>query len=205
MEKLIGIAGYECEDIGLYLARLLSGLGQKVALVDRTEQEMLLEILEVSEEKEKGVRETEISGILITNQRVCLQAFDRIIYLFGLRLTHPRLYECETVLLVSDGIPAHANLLGKMEPWNRRKFLVLRNMIPMKHSEKYLAMLADSEKCYCEIPYEEKDLRMRGSLSSLNYGNMNGLSVGMKRALIQMVQFIFPGSNDKEIWKLIKG
>lgn len=205
MEKLIGIVGYECEDIGLYLAKLLSSMGQKVALVDRTEQEMLLEILEVSEEKETCVRETEISGILVTNQGMCLQAFDWIIYLFGLRLTHPKLYECETVLLISDGIPAHANLLGKMEHWNRRKFLVLRNMIPMKHSEKYLAMLADSENCYCEVPYEEKDIRMRGSLSSLNCGNLNGLSVRMKRALIQMVQFVFPESTNMEIRKLIKG
>jgi len=148
MEKLIGIAGFECEDIGLYLARILNALGERIALVDRTEQEMLLEILEVPRQKETWVREIETFGLLITNQGVCAQAFDRIIYLFGFRLLHPKLYECETVLMISDGIPAHANLLGKMESWNRRKFLVLRNMMPMKNTDKYLALRVDSEEFY---------------------------------------------------------
>ena len=204
MEKIIGIVGYECEDIGLYLAKILYGLGQKVALVDRTEQEMLLEMLEVPKQQDGLERKTEVLGILVTNQNVCLKEFDRIIYLFGYRLLHPKLYQCETLLMIADGIPAHVCLFGMIDSWNRRKFLILRNLIPMKHTGKYLAELADCKNAYCEIPYEEKDIRMRGSLSALNYGNLKLLSGGMKHALHQTINFVFPETNEKEIWNLIQ-
>ena len=45
MVKKTGFVGYESEDIVLYLARILTALDRKVAIVDRTEQEMLLEPL----------------------------------------------------------------------------------------------------------------------------------------------------------------
>ena len=204
MEKIIGIVGYECEDIGLYFARILYGLGQKVALVDRTEQEMLLEMLEVPRQQDGRGRETEVFGILVTNQNVCPKEFDLIIYLFGYRLLHPKIYQCETLLMIADGIPAHACLFGMIDSWNRRKFLVLRNLIPMKHTAKYLAELADCKSTYCEIPYEEKDIRMRGNLSALNFGNLKRLSWGMKHALQQIISFVFPESSKREIWNLIQ-
>ena len=53
MEKLVGFVGYECEDIVLYLAKILTVLGKKVAVVDRTEQEMLLEVLELKNDMKK--------------------------------------------------------------------------------------------------------------------------------------------------------
>ena len=196
MEKIIGMVGYECEDIGLYLAGILRNLGQRVALIDRTEQEMLLEMLEEPEEKETGVREKETEEILITNRNVSLQEFDRIIYLFGYRLLHPKLYECGRILLVADGIPAHATLLGKRVFREQQKFLVLRNMVPMKHTENYLALLAGCEDAYTEVPYDEKDCRMRGTICFSDYGNVRRLSAGMKKALCQMVKFIFPEGSE---------
>lgn len=204
MESLVGFVGYECEDIGLYVAMIFHEMGKKIALVDRTEQEMLLEMLEVQKDKATWVRKTEYAGIFITNQSVSLSEFDYIIYLFGYRLLHPKLYECETVLMVTDCIPAHALLLGKMDSWNRRNFLVLRNLIPMKHTEKYLALLADCENGYCEIPYDERDIRMRGNLSYSNCGKLNRLSLGMKRGLVYILKFILPESDEKVIWNMIK-
>lgn len=204
MEKIIGIAGYECEDIGLYLAKILAGLGQKVVLVDRTEQEMLLEMLEVPRRNDELSRETEVSGILVTNQNVCPNEFDRIIYLFGYHLLHPKLYQSEILLMITDGIPAHAVLLGTIDSIDGRKFLILRNQIPMKHTGKYLAIQAECKGAYCEIPYDEKDIRMRGSLSALNFGKLKKLSLGMKSALLQAMFFICPESGEQEIKKLIQ-
>ena len=45
MVKQIGVIGYECEDIIIYLAGIFTALGKKAAIVDRSEQELLCEIL----------------------------------------------------------------------------------------------------------------------------------------------------------------
>ena len=65
MSNIIGFVGYESEDIVLYLAKILYAFEKRVAIVDRTEQEMLLELLEVGVE-----REGEYEGIWITSQGV---------------------------------------------------------------------------------------------------------------------------------------
>lgn len=190
MEKLIGFVGYECEDIVLYLAKLLRELGKKVAIIDRTEQEMLLEVLELRKEVDTGVREGDFFGVWISDQRVCYEEYDIIFYLFGYRLIHPKLYECEALIMVTDGVPAHASLLRKIGAWDRKQYLLIRNLVPMKHTEHYLAMLANNETNYCEIPYDEKDVRMRYSLSSYADCAIRYLSIGMKRALVTLLLFL---------------
>jgi len=204
MEKLIGFVGYECEDIVLYLAKLLCAFGHRVAVVDRTEQEMLLEVLEMNKKKEGEIREGEFYGVWITDQGVCYDDFDVIIYLFGYRLIHPKLYECNALVMVTDGVPAHASLLRKIGNWDRKQYLLIRNLVPMRHSEQYLAMLADNEANYCEIPYDEKDIRMRYSLNSYASGVMRHLSVGMKHALMILLQFISAEYSERYIKEVMK-
>jgi len=186
MEKLVGFVGYECEDIVLYLAKILTGLGKKVAVVDRTEQEMLLEILELRKE----VYEEDYYGIRITDQGVNFDNYDIVFYLFGYRLIHPKLYECEALIMVTDGVPAHASLLRKIGNWERKQYLIIRNLVPMRHTEHYLSVLADNENSYCEIPYDENDIRMRYSLSSYAGCTVRQLSTGMKRALMILLKFL---------------
>ena len=204
MEKIVGFVGYECEDIAVYLARILSLLGKRVAIIDRTEQEMLLEIMGMQNGKENCVREGEFYGIWITGQGVNYEEYDVVFLLFGYRLIHPKLYECESLIMVTDGVPAHALLLRKIGHWNRKQYLLIRNLVPMKHTEQYLAMLADNEADYCEIPYDEQDARMRYSLGSFAGCGMKHLSVGMKRSLIGMVRFLTMEYQEKQIRELIK-
>lgn len=189
MEKLVGFVGYECEDIVLYMAKVLCYLGKRVAIVDRTEQEMLLEVLQIPRGKEE-VREGNCYGIWITGKGVPCNEFDTVFYLFGYRLVHPKLYECEMLVMVTDGVPAHAALLRKIGNWNRKQYLLIRNLVPMKHTEHYLAALADNEENYCEIPYDEKDIRVRCSLGSYEEVKIKTLSSGMKNALIILLRFI---------------
>ncbi|MBO5177211.1 MAG: hypothetical protein IJ274_05330 [Lachnospiraceae bacterium] len=190
MEKLVGFVGYECEDIVLYLAKILTVLGKKVAVVDRTEQEMLLEVLELKNDMKKELYSDDFYGILVTGQGVSYEEYDIIFYLFGYRLIHPKLYECETLIMVTDGVPAHASLLRKIGNWGKKQYLVIRNLVPMKHTEQYLAILADNENSYCEIPYDESDIRMRYSLSSYSKCTVKQLSAGMKRALMILLKFL---------------
>ncbi len=204
MEKIVGFVGYECEDIVLYLAKILTQLGKKVAIIDRTEQEMLLEVLEIHNRKGGSERCGNFSGICITGQSVCYEEYDSVFYLFGYRLIHPKLYECEALIMVTDGVPAHASLLSKIGNWDRKQYLLIRNLIPMKHTEQYLAILAEKENGFCEIPFDEKDIRMKYCLSSYVDGMVKHLSVGMKRALIIILGFLSvecPEHMIKEIMK----
>ena len=200
MEKLVGFVGYECEDIVLYLSRILTSLGKKVAVIDRTEQEMLLEILEMGKE----VHEEDYYGIKITDQGVNYEEYDIIFYLFGYRLIHPKLYECEALIMVTDGVPAHASLLRKIGNWERKQYLLIRNLVPMKHTEIYLTILADNENNYCEIPYDENDIRMRYSLNSYSGGNVKLLSAGMKRALRILLNFLSVEYQERNIRDVMK-
>lgn len=204
MEHIVGFVGYECEDIVIYLARIINAFGKTVAIVDRTEQEMLVEVLGVQQQNEELSREGFVSGIWITSQGVNYEEYDVVFLLFGYRLLHPKLYECETLIMVTDGVPAHASLLRKIGQWERKQYLLIRNLVPMKHTEHYLAMLADHEEEYCEIPYDEQDIRMRCSLSSYTKCAIKHLSVGMKRALIILALVIMPEYQERQLRETMK-
>lgn len=204
MEKTVGFVGYECEDIVLYLAKIIQAFGKRIAIVDRTEQEMLLEVLGMQHDWKTMVREGEVEGIWITDQGVCLTDYDIIFYLFGYRLIHPKLYECDSLIMVTDGVPAHASLLRKIGNWERKQYLLIRNLVPMKHTEAYLAMLAENERNYCEIPYDERDIRMRYNLSSYAGCAVKSLSSGMKRALIIVLGFLMSEYSERTIREVMK-
>ncbi len=204
MENVVGFVGYECEDIVVYLAKIMVSLGKRVVIIDRTEQEMLLEVLEIRNGREKIVREGDFSGIWITDQGVNYAEYDIIFILFGYRLIHPKLYECEALIMVTDGVPAHALLLRKIGKWERKQYLVIRNLVPMKHEEKYLAMLSDNETNYCEIPFEEKDIRMRYSLSSFSECKIKRLSIGMRQALTSLTCFLAVEYQERYIREVMK-
>lgn len=204
MEKIVGFVGYECEDIVLYLAKIISSFGKKVAIVDRTEQEMLMEVIDAQENRGNTIREGVFSNVWITTQGVCKEEYDMIFMVFGYRLVHPKLYECGTLVMVTDGIPAHASMLRKIGQWERKQCLLLRNLVPMKHTEKYLALLADNEKNYYEIPYDELDIRMRYSLSSYAECAVRNLSTGMKKALVMLVAFLMPEYQERFVREAMK-
>lgn len=188
MVKQIGVIGYECEDIIIYLAGIFYKLGKKTAIVDRSEQEMLCEILGMSSEEESIVREREYCGIRISNQGVQAEDFDVVFYLFGYRLNHPKLFDCEEILMITDGVPAHASLLKHSGLMGSQRYLLIRNLVELKHKAEYLAELADIKNEYCELQYDEKDIRQRCSLNEYGKFEVKRLSSGMRRALLEMIR-----------------
>jgi len=206
LEKIVGFIGYECEDIALYLAKILSKLGKKIVIIDRTEQEMLLEMLEIQGHAESGEKDGELSGVRITGQSVYYEEYDVVFYLFGYRLIHPKMYDCESLIMVTDGVPAHASLLRKIDNWQHKQYLLIRNLVPMKHTEQYLARLADGEAGFCPIPFDERDIRMKYSLNSYVNGMVKNLSAGMKNALMTVLKFLsaeYPERIIKETMKKV--
>lgn len=206
MGKITGVVGYGCEDMVLYLAAIFSGMGKKVAVVDKTEQEMVLEILEIGKSSETVFvqREGEYAGIYLTNQGADREGYEHIFMVFGQRLLHPKLYECENLILITDGLPAHAAQFRRMGQWERKQCLVLRDLVSMKHSEQYLAMLSGSEEAYYSVDYTERDCRMRYGLGAAAGFQLRRLSGEMKRLLVQLVQFLDLFCQEKEIRQIIK-
>lgn len=186
MARIVGFVGHECEDIAIYLAKILKALGKKVVVADKTEQEVLCEMFGLHAESDKNRKEGEYGGILLTNGGVGQDEADVIFYMFGYRLNHPKLYECEMLIMVADGFPAHASMMRKTGHWECKCYLLLRNLIPMKHTEMYLAVLAGREDNYRIIPYDERDVRARCSLSAYSGCEIRKLSPGMKRVLLAM-------------------
>ena len=204
MENVVGFVGYECEDIVIYLAKILHALGKNIAVVDRSEQELLCEIFELRTKDGITWKEGESFGFLVTNRGVCQEEYDLVFYLFGYRLNHPKLYECGTLIRITDGVPAHASLLRKIKHEECSNYLLIRNLVPMKHTEEYLATLAGKEKDYFEIFYDERDIRSRCSLGVHTGCEIRRLSSGMKQTLFQMVCKLIPEYGEKRVWELIK-
>lgn len=200
MANIIGFVGYESEDIVLYLAKILYAFEKRVAIVDRTEQEMLLELLEVGVE-----REGEYEGIWVTSQGVEKERYDIVFLLFGYRLMHPKLYECEALIMVTDGVPAHASLLRKIGQWERVTCLIIRNLVEMKYGEQYLKILTGQTELTCfMIPYEEQDIRIRYCIGSDTEICIKKLSKEMKQTLIQLVLWLFSDYSEKGLKKKIR-
>lgn len=197
--NIIGLVGYESEDIVLYLAKILCALEKKVAIVDRTEQEMLIELLEVATE-----REGEYEGIWITSQGVEKEKYDVVFFLFGYRLMHPKLYECESLIMVTDGVPAHASLLRKVGQWERNQCLIIRNLVAMKHGEQYLKMLVGQTEIACfMIPYNEQDIRLQCCLGVDTGICIRKLSKEMKQMITALLLWLFSEYQEKELKRKI--
>ncbi len=195
MTEKIGFVGYECEDIVLYLAYCLMQLGRKVVIEDRTEHGMLLRMMESREMSEN--EEIMFQEIPITNAMIHNADYDVVLMSFGYRLLHPKLYECNQLVLVTDAFPAHAALLDEMEAWDRKQVLLIRNFTESKHGTNYLEVLTGQklEKVIC-IPWEERDVRIRNSLGTAEYIRIERLSAAMRDAVQQLLEVLV---SDEEV------
>ena len=204
MENVVGFVGYECEDIAIYLAKILRALGKNIVLVDRTEQEVICEMFDLQSEKEETWSEGEYKGILLTNRGVCHDDYDFVFYLFGYRLCHPKLYECGTMIMVTDGVPVHASMLKHIRHWECKRYLLIRNLVPMKHTESYLAAMANKENEYFAIPYDERDVRSRCSLGAYTGCEIRRLSRGMQQVLLELICSMATDYKEKIVWERMK-
>lgn len=196
MRDKIGVVGYECEDMILYLAYSLKEFGKRVAIEDRTEHGIMLRMLDAEVDLRNG-EETTIyfQEITVTNSILHKEDYDFIFMIFGYRLLHPKLYECEKLILVTDDFPAHASLLSELEEWERRQILLVRNHIESKHGVAYLSLLTEqkTEALLC-VSWEERDNRIRNSLGSAESVRLSRLSSSMREAIGQLVEFIVSDS-----------
>lgn len=186
--RKIGFVGYESEDIILYLAACLQKAGKKVAIEDKTEAGLLLRMLDSG----KVPGETGwYCGIRVTGSLSGKEVYDYVFLLFGYRVQHPKLYECEYLIFVTDEMPAHARLLHEVGQWERKQAMLIRDYIEAKHGSKYLELLVgQKQEQVILLPWEARDMRKRYSLGQEENIDLTGLSAGMKHVIRELLLFL---------------
>lgn len=194
-QEKIGFIGYESADIILYIARMLSYVGKKVAVIDRTDNQTVVKTIPLPEE---------LSGtggyyknILITSDTACEaseEALDVVLYSFGYHLQDAEIKECKMVVYVTDMIAYNAQLLKDVElPKEVDTFLIVRNAIPLKYDEKYLANIIGrkfKKDNIFRIPYEEADYKSRCYLYVDKKHKLTSLSGQMQVTIFELLKNI---------------
>lgn len=187
--RKIGFVGYESEDIILYLAACLRKAGKRVAVEDKTEAGILLRMLEKA--SASGEETKWYCGICVANSLSGKEEYDYVFLLFGYRVQHPKLYECEYLIFVTDGMPAHAEVLHEVGQWERKQAMLIRNYTEAKHGSKYLELLVgQKQEQVFLLPWEERDMRKRYSLGQEEDITLSGLSGVMKNVIREMLLFL---------------
>lgn len=205
MKHCIGFVGYECEDIILYLAECISVYGMRIAIEDRTEYGMVLQILEHDQRATAKEPETELEyhKICISTMPVTKEEYDVIFLVFGYRLQHPKMFECETLIMVTDDLPAHAKILRKVGKWERKQILMIRNCIEISGKTDYLQFLTHQkfEQIYC-VPWEERDRKVRCALGTEDGAKVYRLSAGMIMILQELLKILLPEISEEFIQRI---
>ncbi len=207
MAEIIGLVGADCEDIALYIAKISVLLGKKTVIIDRTEQELLIQMMCGRMTKEQDIPEKSVTadGICVTAENVDYDEYDLVIFVFGFRLQHPKLYECGSLFLISDGLPAHAYLLQTIRQWERKEYLILRNMIPVKHSEKYIQKILRLEDEVClYVSLSESDVKSRYQIGIEEKIQIKRLSGTMRHMLCRVIGILFPGEKESDIKRIMR-
>lgn len=210
--KQIGFVGIDSTDIVLYLARLLSYNGKKVAIVDYTKRHLVIQTANVPDVLfGRGSYYKDIlvvaSESLTDDKEV--RGCSYVFHYFGSAISHPKVAGCTELFFVTDMVISNAVMLKAVNCTDEvRKRCIIRNAIDVKYKVKFLtdAMGQDiNPKEVIEIPYSEADYRNRCYLciDTAHKLKLKGLSVMMQQALVAVFRE-WESLDDKEIKKIIK-
>lgn len=207
--KSIGFIGYECEDIILHLAKLLSYQGKKVTIIDRSEQAAIFGIVGMlleHKEMEEQIPEYYLGELKITsNQTEADLDSDVLLFYFGYQLDECRREQCDGVFLVTDEVLFHARLLNKAKDICEKRWLLVRNGIDLKYDISYLEQIVgDLSVTSLYVPFCEIDWKRRCYLSIDRSYHIEELSSGMKNALVEMLSLLQLQFTKAEIKRAIK-
>lgn len=199
MKIVAGFAGYECEDIVLYLAKIWTASGKKVVIFDWTEKQSVFGICGfLSPEPVTEEYET----ILLTKERE-MEA-EVLLMVFG-DSKRKEAKECQRLYLVTDETAFHAAQLAGFELGGQACGLLVRNVVPLKYGEAYLKLMTGQniDRCYL-LPPDERDMRERCLLSVDKKVSLKKLSGEMKELLCDIVCTLDSSITKKDVRKIQK-
>jgi len=198
--KRIGFIGWESADIALYLARLLRMNEEGVAVVDHTRKLSLMRNAGIPEEltKTSGMYQ-EIEIYSAESKMKLPKDVGVVIDYFGYYTTLPQIKECDILIFVTDMVLYNAQLLKDVEAGEEaEKFLIIRDHISLKYTEKYLRVETGQnilEENTFIIPFNEGDYKSRCYLCVDKKHKLSMLSEPMRKVLL----YLYSNVSKKEI------
>lgn len=193
MKLEVGFVGYECGDIVFYLARMLSFLGKKTAILDRTEYRSVLGICGKAGEVANILISESLDEVLETECSVILKVF-------GYQPFWEEIQECRDVFLVTDGGAFWTKLLAGVQMDHKSCYMIIRNMVSMKYTENYLVFLSEQEIRDCFLLFlDERDIKSRYGLGVEKNIPLRHLSEGMRELLRELTLHIDASVKRKQL------
>lgn len=203
MVKRIGFVGYECEDIILYMAKILMFLGNRVMVIDQSKQYSIFGILGVpimQGTQEYELPEYYMGDIKITTRKEEPEEADILLIHFGYQTQNAEIELCDELILSTDEVIFHAQLLYGVMQTKKRTWLLVKNGFEVKYDISYLESAAGRQcEAYFYLPFDERDARKRCYLGIDRSIRIRELSMGMKQLLAGMLAALELGKSKKEL------
>ncbi len=208
--RKIGVIGCYSHDVILLLAKAVRCLGERVVVTDRNEFHVLSACIPLSEERETETY-TEYNGIYFstdvwkeeTDDAPGVEFVD-----FGFVSWSPECSLCQDLIVICDMHMHHMQRIrDAVFPREKVRLCMLRDVVPgllnrEKSVTEFIAGLAAEKQIYL-LP-DDRDIRNR-YVCELQYEySLKNASAGMREAIFEVVCFLFPGTEERELRRKIR-
>ncbi len=211
MERRVGFVGCYSHDVILLLAKVLSCVGKKVLLVDRSKRHTLRASIPVPEGIDVEKDKIEYDGIFYGETESTMEErelYDVEIIDFGMELKKDNALGCTELIVVTDMLSHHIRALGKTEiPGERVRACIIRDTMesPGKKEKfvgEFLKEFPNRKEFF--LPPDFKDMKNRYVCETMYEYSMKRASPDLQEAIIQVAGLLCPGYEEKEIRQKIR-
>ena len=204
--RKIGFLGFDCTDVILYLAELLSAFGKQVSIIDCGNGSTVCGDFDLP--VNNGMAEGYRNDVYICRGLEVPHETEYALYYFGSAMTHSKLCDCSDVVFVTDMVLTNAKKLSSAKITDDVSTIcVLRNFIPVKYGVSAVIQAAGQnipEDRVFALAHTETDYRAKcyiGTDFSVRY---KYLSKEMRELLKNILILWEPSLDGKEFMRLVK-
>lgn len=139
LTKKIGFIGIESYEIIHYLSRVLIHMNKKVLLVDRSETRSLE--YSISAPKELKQKVADYRGVDFSDKIPEKSEYDLVLIFYGFKENKDS-SDCDDLFFVTDLQVHNMDRLNQKNPC-KSKYVIVKNMIPLKINEKFVRLYLD--------------------------------------------------------------
>lgn len=210
-KEIIGIVGCYSHDVILMLAKISSGMGRKVLLLDHNIHHTLEASIPVPGTISVREKIAEYDGLFFSECELSgdmLTAYDLIFIDFGMYDTHGDLVYCTQIFMITDMLPHHIQRLSKLE-LNKSfvKKILIRDAIfgslsGEKEIREFFQRFPNRKEFF--LPPDKRDVRNRCVCETLHEYNVKNASPEMKEFVYETVRELCKEIPEKEFWRRLK-
>lgn len=205
--RKIGFVGFDCTDILLYLAELLSAYGKQVTIIDCGNGSTVCGSLGL--QIGKGTAQGYRNDVYICRGLEVPQETEYALYYFGSAVTHLKLRECSEVVFVTDMVLTNAKKMSFAKVSESVSALcILRNYLPLKYGVSAVVQATEqniAEDRVFVLAHTEMDYRAKCYIGTDLSVRFKRLSKEMLELLKSIMVLWEPSLEGKGFMRLVKG